>query len=593
MERVAENLDALINGQIAFSDPWDYEKKAYQILLNNKYGLKALSLVESMGGSLALSLFEKAFLSRKEPNLKKLARIFKMSEEKATAALDLAKYIVLLSFDDVVWNTPEYGMNYNRVHLLCDLAVIEEFFPRELLCAKFCITPFGWRYAYAGEKNKAKKGKCWHGGKRDCNPYEVTTRGPSKKVERVYSLLLSERRERIKVARVREPDGVKPPKPSPQGTSDREIAYLTQRQADVYAFFLNQFGDRGVFTEPGSYKINDIPVHAYSISTLEKEGCLSTRVVEKPGRGRVKEITLLSKKIEVIDDPSKLYRLRRFGITPEIAIIHSPDQPSEVVMLAIDMIKPPAIRVRKSANAKELKGLSDSITQDGVIEPIIVKSLDSDSYELIAGERRLLASIDACISEIPAIIKNVDQRGAVDIALVENIQREDLNAVEEAEIFQVAIQTFGYSHEELAGRIGKPKTYISELTPLLKLSDEIKGYIRDGKISKSKAIYISRLPDPEDRLAVARTVAKNPEAVPDYKVRELVRGIQGKTSGIDSIKQQLSRIRSMLKALDVESLRSADKAKLTHALEQTSDLMIQIMDSLTGAESKSDAPKIV
>jgi ParB family chromosome partitioning protein len=147
---------------------------------------------------------------------------------------------------------------------------------------------------------------------------------------------------------------------------------------------------------------------------------------------------------------------------------------SEIKYIPIDSIKPNPYQPRKDFNKKALEELSQSIKTYGVIQPISVRKLQDNSYELVAGERRLRASELANLKEIPAIIVDYRDKESAMIALIENLQREDLNFIEEAEGYRNLIEDHGFTQQELAEKIGKSQSTIANKLRLLKLPDDIK-----------------------------------------------------------------------------------------------------------------------
>ncbi len=147
---------------------------------------------------------------------------------------------------------------------------------------------------------------------------------------------------------------------------------------------------------------------------------------------------------------------------------------------------------RRHFEGIKIRELAQSIKEKGILQPIIVRKA-KDGYELIAGERRLRAAKIANLEEIPAIVKDISEEEALQIALIENIQREDLNPIEEAEAYQYLIEKFGYSQEEIAKKIGKERTTIANTLRLLRLPREIKDDLIKGNISAGHARAILSL----------------------------------------------------------------------------------------------------
>src|SRR3989338_6337135 len=142
---------------------------------------------------------------------------------------------------------------------------------------------------------------------------------------------------------------------------------------------------------------------------------------------------------------------------------------------------------RRHFSSAELEDLIASIKEHGILQPLLVQEVTRGNYELIAGERRLRASKMLGLPEVPVVIRSVNEQEKLELALIENIQRQDLNAIEEAIAFHALIDEFGLTHEEVARRVGKSRPVISNTIRLLELSAEMQQALMDGKISKSHA----------------------------------------------------------------------------------------------------------
>jgi ParB family chromosome partitioning protein len=162
----------------------------------------------------------------------------------------------------------------------------------------------------------------------------------------------------------------------------------------------------------------------------------------------------------------------------------------------IEDIKPSKSQPRKTFAADKLEELAASIREKGIIQPLVVRKM-GDHFELIAGERRWRASQRAGLREVPVVIQDVSDDTAVEMALIENIQREDLNAVEEAEAYHALLEKFSLSQEELARRVGKERSTVANSLRLLKLPAEIKRDIVEERLSMGHARALLALDSPE------------------------------------------------------------------------------------------------
>jgi ParB family chromosome partitioning protein len=165
----------------------------------------------------------------------------------------------------------------------------------------------------------------------------------------------------------------------------------------------------------------------------------------------------------------------------------------------ISKIYPNKKQPRKNFEEKELKELSESIKNQGLIQPIVVRETSSNKYEIIAGERRWRACQLAGLHSVNCVVMSVDDKNIYELALIENIQRENLNVVEEARAYKNLIELNGIKNEELSKKIGKSSSHISNLIRILDLDDEIHQMIIDGKISMGHARALIGVPNAIDK----------------------------------------------------------------------------------------------
>ena len=180
----------------------------------------------------------------------------------------------------------------------------------------------------------------------------------------------------------------------------------------------------------------------------------------------------------------------------------------EVVELYLDDIIPNRFQPREVFNEDALKELSESIKEHGVIQPIIVRKL-GDKYEIIAGERRYKATAMAGLTKIPAIIRNLDDKEASKVALLENLQRKDLTAIEEARTYQKILEIDNMTQEELGRSMGKSQAAIANKMRLLSLPDEVQEALLHDKISERHARSLLNLPTPEEQIKMLNKVIDN------------------------------------------------------------------------------------
>lgn len=195
---------------------------------------------------------------------------------------------------------------------------------------------------------------------------------------------------------------------------------------------------------------------------------------------------------------------------------------NSLIEIKLTEIKVNPNQPRKSFSKETISELAETIKLHGIIQPIVVKKID-DGYELVSGERRFRASKEAGFHKIPAIIKNYSDKESLEIAIIENIQRENLNPIEEAEAYQVLIEKNGLKITELALRVGKNRSTISNMIRILQLPDSVKDLIKQGKISEGHARPLLSIGDKKKLEAYAQQIAEKGTTV--REVEEYVSGL--------------------------------------------------------------------
>ena len=178
------------------------------------------------------------------------------------------------------------------------------------------------------------------------------------------------------------------------------------------------------------------------------------------------------------------------------------DSRDRVQRLALDRVRPCAFQPRKEFAKEALQELADSIREQGIIQPLIVREKDG-AYELIAGERRWRAAQLAGLKDVPVIVREADDASVLELALIENLQRENLNPMEEALGYSELISKFNLRQEDVATRVGKSRAVVANALRLLKLNPELQGYIRDGRLSVGHAKAILGLPTADQQKQAA------------------------------------------------------------------------------------------
>jgi ParB family transcriptional regulator, chromosome partitioning protein len=191
-------------------------------------------------------------------------------------------------------------------------------------------------------------------------------------------------------------------------------------------------------------------------------------------------------------------------------------------IVKITMVEPNREQPRKKFDEDALQELADSIKQYGVISPILVQDRKT-YYEIVAGERRWRAAKLAGLKEVPVIIKNFTEQEIVEISLIENIQREDLNPIEEAQAYKKLLTEFNLKQDEVAERVSKSRTAVTNSMRLLKLCDEVQQMIIDDMISTGHARALISIEDPEEQYMIAQKVFDEKLSVRD--VEKLVKNL--------------------------------------------------------------------
>jgi ParB family chromosome partitioning protein len=182
---------------------------------------------------------------------------------------------------------------------------------------------------------------------------------------------------------------------------------------------------------------------------------------------------------------------------------------SSFVMLRIDQIRQNRFQPRASMDEASLEELKASIQRSGVIEPIIVRPIAHGTYEVVAGERRLRAAQAIGMKEVPAIIKSLSDKETLEISLIENVQRSNLNPVEEAKGYARLLDEFGLTQEDIAAAVGKDRVTIANLLRILSLPEEMLQALREEKISLGHAKVFLSVPDRTQQLALFQEAMSN------------------------------------------------------------------------------------
>ncbi|HOB27688.1 MAG TPA: ParB/RepB/Spo0J family partition protein [Bacteroidales bacterium] len=207
-------------------------------------------------------------------------------------------------------------------------------------------------------------------------------------------------------------------------------------------------------------------------------------------------------------------------------------------LIPIDQIESNPFQPRTDFDEDALYDLAESIKHLGIIQPITVRKIDKNRYQLISGERRLRAARLANLNEIPAFVKDADDDALLELALVENIQRQDLNAIEIANSYQKLLEEFNLTQEELSSRVGKNRATISNYLRILNLPPAIQAAIRYEKITMGHARALASIDDDEDLMNIFKKTID--EGLSVRKVEELVANLKNKSTAKHSTKNIVS-----------------------------------------------------
>ena len=209
---------------------------------------------------------------------------------------------------------------------------------------------------------------------------------------------------------------------------------------------------------------------------------------------------------------------------PQEAPAETPVAVEGLSQLPLDLIQRGRFQPRRDFNPESLQELADSIATQGVVQPIVVRPVDGERYEIIAGERRWRAAQQAGLSEIPVVVRDVPDKTAMAMGLIENIQRDDLNPLEEASALHRLLHEFELTHQQIAQAVGKSRTTVTNLLRLLDLNDEVKRFIEERRLEMGHARALLGLKDLAQSDAARKVVS---QGLSVRETEKLVRRLQG------------------------------------------------------------------
>jgi ParB family transcriptional regulator, chromosome partitioning protein len=235
----------------------------------------------------------------------------------------------------------------------------------------------------------------------------------------------------------------------------------------------------------------------------------------------------------------------------------------EMVEIDTDLIEPNSFQPRTNFNEEKLEELAQSIRSNGVIQPLLVRRVEDDRYQLVAGERRWRAAQRAGLLKVPCVVKEIPEDKMLELALVENIQRQELNAIEEAQAYKRLIETLGFTQEMVAQRVGRDRTFITNYLRLLRLPEDIQQLVEIEKLSTGHARALLGVDDPEIQRKLAKNVIDK-----GLSVRQIEYVVKSTIEGKGQAKEEISG------AIKEDANIKAAEAKLRRKLSSKVNVLI-------------------
>ena len=264
-------------------------------------------------------------------------------------------------------------------------------------------------------------------------------------------------------------------------------------------------------------------------------------------------------------------------------------------VIPTDSIVPNRMQPRAIFDEERLRELADSIREHGILQPLSVSPMPDGRYELIAGERRLRAARMAGLEEVPTVIKRVDDEGMLALSIVENIQREDLNPIEEAHAYRELVDQFNYTHEEVARKVGKSRVAVANGIRLLKLPQAIQEDVASGRYSAGHARAILAVENLHDRLKFRERIIRDTPTVRDVEkmVQSYAAGGMKRKRRRDALSPQMNAVADNLKRIfgtKVQILKKGNGGKISIEFYSAQDLdrIYGFITSRTGSGSAED-----
>lgn len=251
------------------------------------------------------------------------------------------------------------------------------------------------------------------------------------------------------------------------------------------------------------------------------------------------------------------------------------DRPStaneEMIEIDTDLIEPNTLQPRTNFDEERLEELAQSIKSNGIIQPLLVRRLNGERYQLVAGERRWRAAQRAGLLRVPCVVREIPEDKILELALIENIQRQELNAIEEAHAYKRLIETLGLTQEMVAQRVGRDRTFITNYLRLLRLPEDIQQLVERDKLSMGHARALLGIDDPEIQRKVAKNINEH-----GLSVRETER----------TIKRLINRESTALSSVTVVAKEDANVKAAENKLRRKLSSKVRIIMDQTNVSGK-------
>ena len=256
------------------------------------------------------------------------------------------------------------------------------------------------------------------------------------------------------------------------------------------------------------------------------------------------------------------------------------EAPKPTRSLPVAFLKPGKFQPRKFFGEEDLASLAASVKEKGVLSPILVRPLGADSYEIVAGERRWRAAQMAKLHDVPVVVRELADAEALELAIIENVQRADLNVLEEAQAYQELIERFHRTQDDVAKEVGKSRSHVANTIRLLRLPEGVKALVREGKLTAGHARTLLSAPDPE---AAAREILAGHLNVRQAEQRSVQKKKPVNKQRLDPNIAQLESSISNALGLKVQIIHKGDKGGEIRVIYKT----LEQLDDVTRRLSKA------